>query len=103
MNDQTAATALAALGHEARLKVYRLLVRAGPDGLRVGEIGEVLAIPPSTLKHHLVQLVGAGLITQEKQGREIINRAAFDSMHRLLSYIHDDCCAGVELRDHDAA
>jgi len=97
MNDQSAANALAALGHEARLKVFRLLVRAGPEGLRVGDIGAVLGIPPSTLKHHLGQLIGAGLVTQERRGREIINRAAFDAMHRLLDYVHDECCEGVVL------
>lgn len=102
MNDQTAANALAALGHEARLKVFRLLVRAGPDGLRVGDIGEVLGLPPSTLKHHLMQLVNAGLVTQERQGREIMNRAAFTAMHELLSYVHEECCEGVNL-DGDAA
>ena len=103
MNDQIAATALAALGHEARLKVFRLLVRAGPDGLRVGDIGDVLGMPPSTLKHHLGQLVGAGLITQERQGREIINRAAFDAMHTLLDYVHEECCEGVPLSNDAVA
>ena len=60
MTDAEIAAALAALGHEARLKLFRLLVRAGPEGLSVGEIGRHLSIPPSTLAHHLGALVAAG-------------------------------------------
>ena len=95
MNEQHAATALAALGHEARLKVFRLLVKAGPGGLNVGELGTLLAIPASTLKHHLGALVSAGLVVQERHGREVVNRAAFEAMHELLDYVHSECCAGV--------
>ncbi|MEQ8665134.1 MAG: metalloregulator ArsR/SmtB family transcription factor [Rhodospirillales bacterium] len=95
MNERHAAAALAALGHEARLRVFRLLVKAGPGGLRVGEIGHLLAIPASTLKHHLGALVSAGLVEQERQGREVVNRAAFDTVHEVLDYVHEECCAGV--------
>lgn len=95
MNERDAAGALAALGHEARLKVFRLLVKAGPEGLNVGEIGHLLAIPASTLKHHLGALVSAGLVEQERQGREVVNRAAFDAVDAVLNYVHEECCAGV--------
>ncbi|MEM6945113.1 MAG: metalloregulator ArsR/SmtB family transcription factor, partial [Pseudomonadota bacterium] len=78
MNDSDAAPALAALGHEARLQVFRLLVRAGPDGLSIGEIQAHLGIAPSTLAHHLRALVDVGLVSQEKRGRSVLNRAAFE-------------------------
>ena len=95
ITDQTAAQALSALGHEARLNIYRLLVRAGDDGLSVGDIGGHLGAPASTLAHHLTALVQAGLVLQERQGRTIINRADFDTMNGLLGYLSDECCAGV--------
>lgn len=94
-DEQTAATALAALGHEARLKIFRLLVRAGDEGLSVGEIGTHLGVPASTLAHHLSALVTAGLVIQERQGRIIRNRIAFKRMRGLLAYLSDECCAGV--------
>ena len=62
------ARALAALGHDARLSIFRLLVKAGEEGLRVGDIGEHLGLAPSTLAHHLSTLVDAGLVLQDKQG-----------------------------------
>ncbi|KPQ21839.1 MAG: transcriptional regulator, ArsR family, partial [Rhodobacteraceae bacterium HLUCCA24] len=68
------ARALAALGHDARLSIFRLLVKAGDDGLRVGDIGAHLGLAPSTLAHHLSTLVDAGLVLQDKQGREVFNR-----------------------------
>ena len=89
------ARALAALGHDARLAIFRLLVTAGPDGLRVGEIGAHLGLAPSTLAHHLSTLVDAGLVVQEKQGREVFNRADYPTMHRVLGFLTAECCAGV--------
>jgi len=103
MDDARAATALAALGHEARLKVYRLLVRAGPDGLNIGDIGQLIGIAPSTLTHHLGTLVNAGVVTQERRGREVINRADFAAMGRVLAYVEEECCAGVAGTADDAA
>lgn len=103
MNDERAATSLAALGHEARLKVFRLLVRAGPGGLNVGEIGHHLAIPPSTLKHHLTALVNAGLVEQRREGREVVNRAVFAALHDVLAYVQEECCVGVPARPDNAA
>ncbi|SFS16387.1 ArsR/SmtB family transcription factor [Yoonia litorea] len=102
--NQTAATAraLAALGHEARLDVYRLLVRAGENGLIIGDIANHTGLPLSTLAHHLRQLVSAGLIVQEKQGRQVINRIDFAVMNRTLRFLTEECCNGVSLRE-DAA
>ena len=92
---KTAAGRLAALGHEARLSVYRLLVRAGTDGLTVGEIVDQLDMPASTLAHHLRALVQAGLVVQEKRGREVLNRPDFEVMTALLGFLDDECCTGV--------
>ena len=93
--ETSAAKAFSALGHEVRLKIFRLLVRAGDDGLNVGEIGVQLSMPPSTLAHHLSALVGAGLVVQERQGREIISRVDFRRTEAVVTFLSDQCCAGV--------
>ena len=91
-----AATALAALGHEARLEIYRALVRAGDDGLPVYLIQERLGgMPRSTLAHHLQALVQAGLVAQRKVGAEVVSRAEFGAMRDLVAYLTDECCADV--------
>ncbi|MEM6354335.1 MAG: metalloregulator ArsR/SmtB family transcription factor [Pseudomonadota bacterium] len=102
MNDGDAAPALAALGHEARLGLFRLLVKAGPEGLSIGEIQAHLGLAPSTLAHHLRALVEVGLVSQEKRGRSVMNRAEFERMHAVLGYVEKECCQGVRLGD-DAA
>ena len=89
------ARALAALGHDARLAVFRLLVRAGDDGLRVGDIVGHTGLPPSTLAHHLSALVGNGLVMQERRGREVISRVNFAAMRRVVDFLTSECCAGV--------
>jgi ArsR family transcriptional regulator, arsenate/arsenite/antimonite-responsive transcriptional repressor len=89
------ARALAALGHDARLSIFRLLIKAGEGGLNVGQIGVHLGIAPSTLAHHLGALVDARLVSQEKIGREVVNRAEFDAIRRLSSFLVSDCCAGL--------
>lgn len=97
-----AAKALAALGHEARLSLYRLLFRAGHDGLNVGELSELLDLPASTLAHHLRALVLAGLVVQEKRGREVVNKPDFEAMTATIAFLTDECCTGVRARS-DAA
>ena len=85
--------ALAALGHEARLAIYRLLVRAGDDGLAVHQVQERIGgMPRSTLAHHLQALVRAGLVVQRKTGAEVVNVAAFDHMRELIGYLTEACC-----------
>lgn len=97
------ALALAALGHDTRLEIFRLLVRAGNDGLNIGDIGDHLGMAASTLAYHLKTLVDAGLVTQERQGRQIINRVDFDVMHQTLSFLTAECCTGVTLKQDNAA
>jgi DNA-binding transcriptional ArsR family regulator len=103
MTQQAAtARALSALGHEARLSIFRLLVRAGESGLNVGEIGGHLGLAPSTLAHHLGALVDAGLVTQERQGRQVVSRADYAAMNRTLAFLTSECCTGVSLTREDA-
>jgi ArsR family transcriptional regulator, arsenate/arsenite/antimonite-responsive transcriptional repressor len=89
------ARALAALGHDARLAIFRLLVKAGDAGLNVGQIGAHLGIAPSTLAHHLGALVEAGLVRQDRLGREVVNHAAFAAIQRLTDFLVAECCAGL--------
>jgi DNA-binding transcriptional ArsR family regulator len=103
MKHTDAATSLAALGHDTRLAIFRLLVRAGSDGLNIGEIGEHLEMAPSTLAYHLGTLVDAGLVVQERQGRQILNRVDYDAMNRTVSFLTSECCVGVTLTREDAA
>jgi DNA-binding transcriptional ArsR family regulator len=101
--EQEVADSLAALGHEARLRLFRLLVRAGPEGLTVGEIGRHPGLPASTLAHHLRALVGAGLVAQARRGRETVNRAEFAALRAVLALVESECCAGVDRAADDAA
>ncbi len=103
MKHTSAALSLAALGHDTRLTIFRLLVRAGHDGLNIGEIGQHLEMAASTLAYHLKTLVDAGLVTQERQGRQIVNRVDFNVMHQTVSFLTSECCAGVKLIQKDAA
>ena len=103
MTQTTTALALAALGHDTRLGIFRLLVRAGHDGMNVGDIGQHLGMAPSTLAHHLGTLVEAGLVTQERQGRLILNRVDYDVMNQTLAFLTAECCVGVKLTQEDVA
>ena len=93
-NETIAADILGALGNETRLLVFRLLVRAGQDGLNIGQIQEHLGTAPSTLAHHIQTLVHAGLVRQDKKGREVICSANFDTMNAVVAYLTDECCKG---------
>ena len=87
-----AAQGFAAVGSEPRLAVLLALVRAGHGGLAVGEIQDRLGIPASTLAHHLRFLAAAGVVTQKKQGRAIINRAAYERIQALADFLLRECC-----------
>ncbi|MEM6971264.1 MAG: helix-turn-helix domain-containing protein [Pseudomonadota bacterium] len=82
----------AAIGAPVRLGIIRLLVRAGGDRLSVGEIGERLAIAPSTLAHHLRALSDGGLIEQTREGRQTLTRARFDRLQVLSDFLLAECC-----------
>ena len=83
----------AALGHEARLAVLRLLLSAHPAGLVAGEVQDELDLPASTLSHHLEALRRQGLVTQEREGRNLRYRASADTLRELLGFLHDACCS----------
>jgi DNA-binding transcriptional ArsR family regulator len=98
---EQAASSFAALGSEQRLMVLRVLVRAGPEGLSIGELGARTGVTGSTLTHHMKILTGAGLVSQARKGRQVICAAAsYDEMQALSRYLLDECCAdaatGVE-------
>ena len=86
--------ALSALAHETRLKVFRLLVEAGPEGLSAGLIGREFDLPPATLSFHLAHLARAGLARSRQDGRFVIYSADFDNMNDLVGYLTDNCCGG---------
>ena len=93
MNIELASDQLKALGNRSRLLVYRTLVRAGVEGLPVGGLQERVGIAPSTLTHHLRQLIAAGLVTQERHGTVLICRANYAAMNGLIGFLVDECCA----------
>ena len=95
MELEIAARCMEALGNPKRLEIVRLLVKAGPDGLAVGDIRKHLEIPASTLSHHLLHLVGAGVIRQERQGRILRCHPNFNQLQGLAEMLLAECCAGV--------
>ena len=86
---------LSALGHEGRLAIFRLLVRAGPAGIAAGEIARVLDVPPSSLSANLNVLSHAGLAVSRREGRSIIYCADYGAMSGLLGFLMEDCCNGA--------
>ena len=98
MEIKNAIGALAALAQETRLAVFRLLVRAGPEGLPAGEVGTQLGIPSATLSFHLKELKSAGLVLCERAGRSRIYRPDFAAMRQLVSFLTENCCQGVARR-----
>lgn len=95
IQEHEAASGFAALGNPSRLRIFRLLVRAGAAGAPIGVIHRRLRIPLSTLAHHLNMLVKAGLIEQHRNGREVICRANFVRMDGLIAFLRQQCCAGL--------
>jgi ArsR family transcriptional regulator, arsenate/arsenite/antimonite-responsive transcriptional repressor len=94
METATATNALSALGNERRLSVFRLLVKAGPQGIAAGEIARRLDILQNTLSSSLSVLSHAGLATSRREGRSIIYSAGFDQLGELLDFLVEDCCGG---------
>jgi DNA-binding transcriptional ArsR family regulator len=86
--------ALMALAQPVRLCLFRALVVAGPEGVTPGTLAQALEVSPSALSFHLKELLHAGLVTQERRGRHLIYRAAFDTMRDVLAYLTENCCAG---------
>ena len=94
MEEKDVVQSLAALAHGIRLQVFRMLVVAGPAGLTPGAIAEQLDVPGATLSFHLKELMHAHLVTQEREGRNLIYRAAYGHMDALLDFLTANCCQG---------
>ena len=92
MESLTAVKRLAALAQDNRLAVFRLLVRAGRDGVAAGDIARALETSPNTLSAQLTVLANAGLVTSRRDGRSIIYAAHYEGMSELLAYLMEDCC-----------
>jgi len=96
METQHAINALASLAQETRLAVFRLLVKAGPQGLAAGEIAEALEVPAPTLSFHLRHLTHAGLLVSRRESRSIVYSVQFDGVQALLAFLTEDCCQGMQ-------
>ncbi|MGH0033069.1 MAG: ArsR/SmtB family transcription factor [Myxococcota bacterium] len=96
MEKQDAISALAALAHETRLDVFRLLVQAGGEGLPAGALSGELGVPAATLSFHLKELKNAGVVRCRREGRSLIYRADFQAMNALLGFLTENCCQGAD-------
>ncbi|MCP4877544.1 MAG: helix-turn-helix transcriptional regulator [Gammaproteobacteria bacterium] len=102
MKLEVAANILAKIGNPTRLRIVRLLVRAGNEGLAVGVIQKELSIPGSTLTHHITHLKSAGVIRQDRQQATLICRMEYEVLQQLVDYLTEECCINALSRD-DAA
>ena len=93
MDIQQAVIMFDALSQETRLRAFRLLVKAGPDGLAAGAISDALDTPHNTMSFHLSHLSNAGIISSRKESRSVIYSANFDATHDLITFIVKDCCS----------
>lgn len=95
MEEKAAIVSLAALAQPMRLRIFRALVGAGPQGMTPGALSAMLDVPASTLSFHLKGLTHSGLVTQERESRNLIYRPAIDQMNDLLAYLTAHCCQGA--------
>ncbi|MDR3518947.1 MAG: metalloregulator ArsR/SmtB family transcription factor [Azospirillaceae bacterium] len=93
MEEKTIIAALSALAQESRLRIFRLLVTAGPAGIPAGQIAEELAIPANTLSFHLSHLKNAGLVAARRDGRSLIYSAEYDHAKAVIDYLTENCCS----------
>ena len=94
MDDELVARSLGALSQVHRLKAFRALVVAGQAGLTPGVLSERLGISPASMSFHLKELLIAGLVSQTRDGRNLVYRASFDRMNQLLGFLTSNCCEG---------
>lgn len=94
MNEDQAVSALNALAHTQRLRVFRALIVAGPEGMTPSTLADQLDVARNTLSFHLKELAHAGLVTIEQQGRNLIYRAEYGHMNGLIGYLTEHCCHG---------
>ncbi len=94
MTETEAAARLSALAHEARLKIFRALVAAGPEGLPAGRLAEAVTVAPSNLSAHLSVLAHAGLARVRPEGRQRIWSVDLEAVAGLVGFLVEDCCQG---------
>ncbi len=99
MEESAVIKALSALAQPNRLRVFRQLIVAGKQGMTPGALGEAFEVAPATLSFHLKELLNAGLVLQERDGRNLIYRAQVENMNGLLDYLTDNCCQGEPCLD----
>lgn len=103
MDETSAVHALGALAHPVRLRIYRAVVGVGPAGMTPGTLASELAAPASTVSFHVKELLHAGLLTQQRDGRHLIYRPAIGAMNDLLDYLSAHCCQAVSCAPRAAA
>lgn len=95
MEEKTAVASLAALAQALRLRIFRALIGTGPQGMTPGALSATLDVPASTLSFHLKELMHAGLVSQQRDGRNLIYRPSIEQMDELLAYLSAHCCQGA--------
>ncbi len=96
MDEHSAVASLAALAQGMRLRIFRALVGAGPQGLTPGALAATLDVPGSTLSFHLKELMHSGMVSQERDGRNLIYRPSLEQMGALLAYLTAHCCQAAD-------
>ncbi|HGS4673736.1 MULTISPECIES: ArsR/SmtB family transcription factor [Vibrio] len=96
MELEAVAKALKELGHITRLSIYKVVVKAGHQGIAVGVIQETLGVPASTLSHHISSLASAGLISQRREGRTLYCVAEYDCLETVINFLRQECCSDEE-------
>lgn len=94
MDERQALTAFGALSQETRLRLLRLLVVAGPEGIAAGSLAEQVAVSPSNVSFHLKELERAGLVSTRRDARSIVYNAEYDALSGLIRFLMEDCCSG---------
>ena len=92
MQIDIAAKKLAELGHTTRLQIFRQLIKAGKQGVPVGDIQSALGVPGSTLSHHINRLVSVGLVVQHREGRTLYCIPQYNALDDLISFLQEECC-----------
>jgi ArsR family transcriptional regulator len=94
VEERQALAAFGALSQETRLRLLKLLVVAGPDGIAAGSLAEQVGVSPSNVSFHLKEMERAGLVTQRRDARSIVYSAEFDTLSGLIRFLMEDCCSG---------